>query len=64
MTEEDKQALGGLVAQLVMMMRVWRSSVMTNDQAAGVAACIRAWALLQEIDAMTILIERDESTIQ
>lgn len=64
MTEEDKKALGELVFQLVHMMRVWRMAVAEKQPAASLEACTRAWALLAEIDAMTINIERDEATIQ
>ena len=64
MTEEDKKALGELVVDLVHMMRIWRAAVMGSDQATGLAAATKSWGLLAEIDAMTINIERDESTIQ
>lgn len=64
MSEEDKKALGELVFQLVHMMRAWRSAVMTSDQSSTLTAAHNCWALLAEIDAMTINIERDESTIQ
>lgn len=64
MTDEDKQALGELVVQLVNVMRIWRSAIMGSDHATALAAATKSWGLLSDIDDLTINIERDEATIQ
>lgn len=64
MTDEDRKALSTLMVQLVYVMRIWRAAVMSSDDATALTAATKSWALLSDIDDLTINIERDEATIQ